>query len=347
MSQGPTAPTPGSEGAEPGRSLRDLAKDRRLSATALIAVAALVALAVWLVVESVGGDDSSPTAAPTQTTEPVALSANGLATRAQAGGSPIYWVGPRKGVMYELSQRSGQVHVRYLPAGVNAGDPRGLLTVATYPIENAFDVTSGIKGAKKIPVDGGGIAVLSSNRPTSAYIAYPGVDYQIELYDPNPKVVRRLATSSAVRLVPPPRTVAQVRGPEAATEEDLVALSQDLGQPVYWAGPRENTTYELTVIGNGSVYVRYLPSDAEVGSKPLALTVATYPLPDAYKATKRIASGTVTVDAPDDAYAMHTKGNPHNVYLAYPGEDVQVEVYSPLPREAPRLVRQGEIVSVG
>ena len=89
MNEGQTAGTPESGG---GRSLRDLAKDRRLSATALLAIAGLVALAVWLIVESVSDDDGSGTAAPAQTTDAVAVSANGLATLGQAFGRPIYWV---------------------------------------------------------------------------------------------------------------------------------------------------------------------------------------------------------------------------------------------------------------
>jgi hypothetical protein len=40
------------------------------------------------------------------------------------------------------------------------------------------------------------------------------------------------------------------------------------------------------------------------------------------------------------------KGTANNVYLAYPGQDVQVEVYSPTPGEAARLVQQGKIVPV-
>jgi hypothetical protein len=44
---------------------------------------------------------------------------------------------------------------------------------------------------------------------------------------------------------------------------------------------------------------------------------------------------------------MRSKSSRTNVYLAFPGEDVQVEVYSPVPGAAARLVSQGKIVSVG
>lgn len=349
MSEGPAAPTPDGAGTDSGRSLGQLARDPRLSVTALLAIAALIALAVWLVVESVGDDNSQPSGSPAETTEPVTLSASGLATLSKASGSPIYWVGPRAGSKYELSQRSGQVFVRYLPSGAEAGDPRALLTVGTYPVENAFNVTSGIQGSEVMPIPGGGIGVISGDRPNSAYVAYPGVEYQMEVYHPDPTEVRRLVRSGAVRPVPAPQATVEPRGPVAVSEKDLVALSRTLGHAVYWAGPRANTTYELTLTDDGSVFVRYLLPGKEVGASEGALTVATYPVADAYSVTQKGASGegSVIVQAPGDGFAMRSKSSRTNVYLAFPGEDVQVEVYSPVPGAAARLVSQGKIVSVG
>jgi hypothetical protein len=169
----------------------------------------------------------------------------------------------------------------------------------------------------------------------------------MEVFDPDPAVVKRLATSGAVRPVPAPQAAVEPRGPVAVSEDELVALAGDLGHPVYWAGAEPNTTMELTVVATGSVYVRYLPSGTEVGAKKPAITVATYPVADAYAVTQRGASGSVVVDAPDDAFAMRSKSSKTNVYLAYPDEDVQVEVYSPVPGEAEQLVSEGKIVSVG
>ena len=34
---------------------------------------------------------------------------------------------------------------------------------------------------------------------------------------------------------------------------------------------------------------------------------------------------------------------PNSVYLAYPGENVQVEVYDPRPQRARRLAREGRV----
>jgi hypothetical protein len=152
-----------------------------------------------------------------------------------------------------------------------------------------------------------------------------------------------------VKPVPPPGAAVGARGPEETSEDDLAKLSEELGHPIYWAGARENATYELTVTANGQVFVRYLPPGAEVGASSGALTVATYPVADAYSITEQGASGedSVVVEAPAGGIATHAKGETTNVYLAYPGDDVQVEVYSPVPGVAPKLVSQGKIVPVG
>jgi hypothetical protein len=342
LAETPESPTPSPKGS--------LALgDGRARWTAVAALAILVGLAIWLIVATVGDDDStpSPTAA---SSEPVAVSATGLATLEQAVGGPVYWVGPRGVSKYEVSQQNGQIYVRYLPDGVEVGDPQGLLTVATYAVADAYDVTAGTgrEGADTVSIPGGGVAAISAARPTSAYVAFPGVDYQIEIYDPDPAVVRRLATGGDVKPVPAPEATVEPLGPEETSEDDLTKLSEELGHPIYWAGPRENATYELTMTADGRIFVRYLPPAAEVGASSAALTVATYPVADAYSITKRGASGedSAVAEIPGGGIATYDKGKTTNVYLAYPGEDVQVEVFSPVRGVAPKLVSQGKIVPV-
>src|SRR6476646_5979771 len=45
---------------------------------------------------------------------------------------------------------------------------------------------------------------------------------------------------------------------QAVSVSELRALPTVLGHPLYWAGPRAGTTYELTRSPDGRVYVRYL-----------------------------------------------------------------------------------------
>lgn len=139
-------------------------------------------------------------------------------------------------------------------------------------------------------------------------------------------------------------------GPVAASQADLVDLSGSLDQPVYWAGKQPGTTQlELTQTQDGNVYVRYLTNNAPVSSaKPSYLTVGTYPFPDAYHALQVIAKrpGGIEKDVADDGLVVTNRNSPKSVYLAYPDQDVQVEVYDPHPAKALELVTSGAIAPV-
>jgi hypothetical protein len=120
-------------------------------------------------------------------------------------GHPIYWAGPRPGYTYELTQTAdGRVFIRYLPSGVGIGDPRpDFLTVATYPFPGAFTTvkrTSG--GAVVLKLAHGGIAVVDTRYPKSIHLAYPGTDYQVEVFDPSPAGGRALVATGRITQVP-------------------------------------------------------------------------------------------------------------------------------------------------
>jgi hypothetical protein len=50
-----------------------------------------------------------------------------------------------------------------------------------------------------LAIDDGGIALLSSKRPSSVYFAYPGTQYQVEVYDPSGKAARQLVLAGQIR----------------------------------------------------------------------------------------------------------------------------------------------------
>jgi hypothetical protein len=144
-------------------------------------------------------------ASPTPTTpaaQPTAASAADLKSLARTLGHPIYWVGPAAGQTYELTNTSsGRVFVRYLPAGVAVGVKEPHLTVGTYPVKNAFAVIrtqSKKPGTVRIPIKGGAVAFYNKSHPTSVYVAYPGVEAQVEVYDPSPARARSLVASQNV-----------------------------------------------------------------------------------------------------------------------------------------------------
>jgi hypothetical protein len=171
---------------------------------AVIAVALLVAFIVWLLLirDSDGDSGGDVTAGgPAQI-----ATADELASLQDELGHPIYWVGERDGDELELTRTAQDlIYVRYLPEGVVAGDDRpNFLTIGTYPVKDAFDVTTEAgtqKNATSTKTTNGGVAVQNSESPNSVYVAYPGQDLQIEVYDPDPKEALDLATSGEVKPV--------------------------------------------------------------------------------------------------------------------------------------------------
>jgi hypothetical protein len=122
------------------------------------------------------------------TTAPQALTLAGLKTFAKRVRHPVYWIGPRPHTTYEVTQTTdGRIYVRYLPKGQPAGTDFPYLTVGTYPVKNALGTTraqAAAAGSVRIPAAKGALAFFAKARPTNVYEAFPGVDYQIEVYDP-------------------------------------------------------------------------------------------------------------------------------------------------------------------
>lgn len=131
---------------------------------------------------------------------------------------------------------------------------------------------------------------------------------------------------------------------------DLAALEGSLGHEVYWAGERAPAGLELTEEADGSVYLRYLPAGVDAGDpRARFLTVGTYPVADAVEALRQTAAregGTLQQEAGGAAVLVNPSSE-GSVYLAYPGSDLQIEVYDPRPGRALELIRSGAIRPVG
>jgi hypothetical protein len=138
--------------------------------------------------------------------------------------------------------------------------------------------------------------------------------------------------------------------PVAATPDRLRELSVEAGRPIYWLGPQEGGTYELTRTPNDRIFVRYLPTGAPVGTTEAKYPlVGTYPVDNAYDVLKELAktSGESSFTAPKNGFAVYSTEHPTNIYLAYPGSDVQIEVYDPSAEHARELITSGQVVPVG
>jgi hypothetical protein len=104
------------------------------------------------------------------------------------------------GYTYEFTETSaGNVYVRYLPKGVRVGDKRDTFRViGTYPYAGALKALQAVGKRTVEKLSGGGVLVKSSGHPKSVHIAYPGLDYEIEVYDPRPGRARILVLSGKI-----------------------------------------------------------------------------------------------------------------------------------------------------
>ena len=136
------------------------------------------------------------------------------------------------------------------------------------------------------------------------------------------------------------------RGPEAVSLEELQELPGSVDHPVYWAGERDDTQYELTVDADGNIFIRYLEPDVEVGSREVAsLTVGTYPAQNAYGVLQKSAKqkGALRGETPDGGLVVSNQASANSVYVAYPGSDLQIEVYDPNPQVAFETATSGDV----
>ena len=136
---------------------------------------------------------------------------------------------------------------------------------------------------------------------------------------------------------------------KAVSVDQIRKLAESVNHPVYWVGPRDGYTYELTRQSNGTIIIRYLPEGAKVGDKKAYLSVATYPFGGAFPAIEKAArkSGSDSFEIPGDGLAVFAKRYPQSIHVAYPGTSHQVEVYDPKRGAAAALLKGGELTALG
>ncbi|HEX5610372.1 MAG TPA: hypothetical protein VFX45_09820 [Solirubrobacterales bacterium] len=166
----------------------------------IIAAAGIVVVALILLLSS-GGDDSADE--PAAAAEVLSVEALGDAVSGQE--PPVYWAGEQQGTEVELSQpEAGRTYIRYLTDGAEAGDERAdFLTVGTYahtePVA-ALRKQGKEPGGVIATAPGGATVYFSRKQPHSVYLAYPGLEAEIEVYDPN--FTRALQLVNSGQIVP-------------------------------------------------------------------------------------------------------------------------------------------------
>ncbi len=133
---------------------------------------------------------------------PVMVSEAALASVAAAAGGELYWAGPRSTQRYELTRTTpGGYLVRYLPAGTPLGAETPLLTVGTYRVANAIAAIRRLgraSGAYLIHTPDGGFAAVNPHFPRSVYLAFPGSNAEVEVFDPSLARARALVASGKI-----------------------------------------------------------------------------------------------------------------------------------------------------
>jgi hypothetical protein len=173
-----------------------LTRHRRIRVGAVVALAIAIGFVAWLVLRD-GSSPSSTSPIPAGS-KALPISSKGLHTLASLG-IRIYWIGPRAGYTYELTKTpDNRVFIRYLPDGAKVGSKKQYLTIGTYPAKQAYATArrrAGETGSVKIPAGKGIAAYYRSDTPTNVFLAVPGSDYTVEVYDPSPGRARDLVVS--------------------------------------------------------------------------------------------------------------------------------------------------------
>jgi hypothetical protein len=198
------------------------------------------------------------------------------------------------------------------------------------------DGTTVGRGTRQAPIRIGAVVALALAVAFVVWLLVRGND--------NPSSTAK--TSPATATTPSKTTPAPRETVKAASARSLRALAGASGHPIYWAGPQAGVRYELTQVTDGRIYIRYLPKGVPIGDRRAAyLIVATYPVPNAYKAVRTAAkeSGAVTFRTKRGGLAVYNQSAATNVYFAFPGSKYQVEVFDPKPSQARKLVRSGVI----
>ena len=134
---------------------------------------------------------------------PIGFTAAHLKAQSSFIHTKFYWAGPQQGDTYEFTRtKLGYLFVRYLPAGVRIGAPgANFLIISTYPIPDAYQALHQKAKSRAIPGPGGSIVYVDPLHRNSVYMAWRGVNDEVEVYAPQPAVALATARSGKIKPV--------------------------------------------------------------------------------------------------------------------------------------------------
>ena len=137
----------------------------------------------------------------------VALTEPELIAAVKQLGVDVYWAGPVKDAKYTLAvPADGQAYVRYLPNGQGIDDTKpNYVVIATYTTTDAFTATQAAgntsNGVTFVNTEGAAV-YYNKDTPTNVYVAYPNLNYQIEVFDPIAATALEIASKAgALRVI--------------------------------------------------------------------------------------------------------------------------------------------------
>jgi hypothetical protein len=186
----------------------EMKKKVALKVTLLMILTALISSGITYAVTSNNSAATSVTSTITEVTAgKVALTEGELIAAVKQLGIDVYWAGPVSGAKYTLAvPADGQAYVRYLPNGQGIEDTKpNYVVIATYSTTDAFTSTQAAgntsSGVTFINAEGAAV-YYSKDTPTNVYVAYPNLNYQIEIFDPIATTALEIASKTgALKLV--------------------------------------------------------------------------------------------------------------------------------------------------
>lgn len=129
---------------------------------------------------------------------------------------------------------------------------------------------------------------------------------------------------------------------------ELPNAVSSVDHPVYWLGPKAGDQYELTVISDGRAYIRYLPQGVPAESGETYLTIGSYAFQDPVSELKKLGQrpGSRTFAVPGGGLGLTTESASQHVYIAYPDENVEIEVFDPRTGTAEQVVKRGDLTPI-
>lgn len=189
------------------QTILQLAEEDRERHTPLFFVALIAAVAVisafitFGISQQIKPTVDSRTTLAARTSGGVCLTESQLKKLVKDEKITAYWAGPVSQATYSINTtNAGQVFVRYVLKGQNCdSENNDFRVIATYTLANAFESTKAAgsqSNGVSLANQDGSVVYFSKDTPTNVYIAYPALDYQIEIYDPNPKEAVTIATTA-------------------------------------------------------------------------------------------------------------------------------------------------------